>query len=300
MLKRKEKQAGEPKAPAKPKKQKAEKAPQYYRSATNIQTLNYRVYYMTKSQRILCFLTAFAVGAFAGYLFYGGLARDQYGNATIMTYILNVLISCISGTIAAVLYYPVREEQLLEKRRNILKRQFRDMLEALSTSFGTGKNVRDAFAAAHQDMKSQYEEDAFIVKELEVINSGINNSINVEKVLQDFAYRSGVKEIQNFADVFEITYRKGGNINQVVRNTYIILSDEMEVAEEIRTIVYSSRNEQNMMLIMPVVLVSLIKLSSADFARNFATPVGVMTTTVAIIIFAISYFIGRKILNIKV
>lgn len=56
------------------RKEKKELEPQYYTSATNIQTVNYKVYYMSKKEKIFYFLLAFAVGALVGYLFYGGLA----------------------------------------------------------------------------------------------------------------------------------------------------------------------------------------------------------------------------------
>ena len=39
-----------------PKKQKKVKEPQYYYSATNMQTLNYKVYYMSGAEKILYFL----------------------------------------------------------------------------------------------------------------------------------------------------------------------------------------------------------------------------------------------------
>jgi len=50
-----------------------EPEPQYYMSATNMQMLNYKVYYMSKLEKILYFLLAFIVGAAVGYLFYGGV-----------------------------------------------------------------------------------------------------------------------------------------------------------------------------------------------------------------------------------
>ena len=48
------------------KKEKKEMEPQYYLSATNIPTYNYKVYYMKPTEKLLYFLIAFAVGAIVG------------------------------------------------------------------------------------------------------------------------------------------------------------------------------------------------------------------------------------------
>lgn len=301
---KKEKEAAPEKQPqekaAKAKKKAAEQEPQYYKSATNIRTLNYRVYIMKPTEKILYSVAAFLVGALVGYLFYGGIGVDEFGNPTAVTYVLNTVIMVSVGVLAARLFVPIRNEQLRVARQNKLKSQFRDMLEAISTSLNAGKNVPESFAAVYADLKNQYEEDAFILNELYVINAGLTNGITIEELLDDFGKRSGCEDIQDFASVFEICYRKGGNIRDTIRNTYDILSDKMAITEEIETIVTGSKSEQNLMLIMPVLLIAMIKVGSAEFAANFVTPSGLAATTIALVMFVASYFIGRIVLDIKV
>lgn len=282
------------------KKEKAPREPQYYMSSTNIRTLNYKVYYMKLWEKVLYFLLAFAVGAFVGYLFYGGIGKDEFGELTMLTRILDISISTITGLAAGKVFLPVRTEQIIQKRRSQLNSQFRDMLEALNTSLGAGKNVMDSFYAVNEDMKVQYEEDAFIINELTVIISGMANNIAIETLLEDFGIRSGIDDIVSFANVFKICYEKGGNIKETIRSTHEILSDKMEIRDDIETVVTANKSEQNMMLVMPVLLIGMIKLTSEDMAANFVTPVGIVSSTIAIVLFVISYLIGKKVLDIKV
>lgn len=281
------------------KKEKV-KEPQYYYSATNIQTVNYKVYYMNAAEKVLYFLIGFAVGAVVGYLFYGGLAKDAYGDPTTMTYVLNILISGAAGIAAGCAFIPIRTEMILKARTKKLKAQFRDMLEAFNTSLGAGKNVTDSFHSVYDDLKVQYEDDAFILKELEVILSCMDNNVDLEIPLTDLGVRSGVEDIISFANVFKICYRKGGNIKDTIRSTHEILSDKMEIAEEIETTVTGARSEQYLMLIMPILLIAMIKTMSADFAANFATPSGIIATTIGIAMFVTAYLVGRAVLNIKI
>ena len=282
------------------KKEKKEVEPQYYMSATNMPTYNYKVYYMSKKEKVLYFLLAFVVGAVVGYLFYGGIGKDEFGNPTILTHVLNVTISSSVGIIAGALFLPIKTEQIMNKKKAQLKKQFRDMLESLTTSLGAGKNINDSFYGIYDDLKVQYEEDAAIIKELEVILAGIANNNDIEDLLMDMGQRSGIEDIESFANVFKISYRKGGNIKDTIRNTHEILSDKMEISEDIETVVTGSKNEQNIMMVMPIFLIGMIKMTSEDFAANFTTITGILSTTVAVGMFIAAYFIGRKVLDIKI
>ena len=281
-------------------KEKKEIEPQYYMSATNIPTYNYNVYHMSKLEKIIYFLIAFVAGAALGYLFYGGIGKDEFDQATTTTYILDVGISVIVGITAGVLFVPTRVEAIITKKKTELNKQFRDMLEGLTTSLNAGKNVNDSFYAVYEDLKVQYDEDAFILKELELVISGINNNIPIETVLEDFGRRSGNDDIKSFANVFNISYRKGGNIKDIIKNTHSILSDKMAINEEIETMVASNKMEQNIMIIMPIALIAIIKMMSPEFSKNFVSPVGIISTTIGLVVFVAAYFIGKAVMKIKV
>ncbi|MBQ6281198.1 MAG: type II secretion system F family protein [Oscillospiraceae bacterium] len=283
----------------KKKKETQPPEPQWFTSVTNLPTYNYKVYYMSKLEKILYFLLAFVIGAVVGYLFYGGLGRDEFGQRTTLSWILDISIPAIVGLVAGRIFVPTRTKQIRDKNARTLNSQFRDFLEAFNTSIGAGKNVVDSFHAVYDDMRIQFEEDAFIVKELEVILSGMANNFDVEDLMEDLGNRSGNDDIVSFANVFRISYRKGGNLKDTINTTHSILSDKMEIKEEIETMVSASKMEQTVMIFMPVGLIGIMKSMSPDFAANFATPAGIASTTIAIGLFIVSYFVGRKILNIK-
>ena len=255
---------------------------------------------MSFTEKVIYFIIAFIAGAAVGYLFYGGIGKDEFGNPTVTTWILNIVISVSVGIVAGIAFIPIRTKQIIDKKKRKLNVQFRDMLEALNTSLGAGNNVTDSFYAAYEDLKVQYDEGEFIIKELEVLLAGIANNIAIEDILHDFGVRSGNDDICGFANVFKICYRKGGNIKETIRSTHSILTDKMEVVEDIETIVTGSKNEQNIMIIMPIILIGMIKMISADFAENFVTPVGIIATTVGVALFVASYYVGKIVLNIKV
>lgn len=282
------------------KKKNTQTEPLYEVSGTNRKMINYKVYRMTANEKALYFILAFVVGAAVAYLFYGGIGKDDYGNATIVTYICDIVIMALFGFIAARLFMPIRKEQLIDKRRKQLRTQFIDLLDSLASSISAGKNVPNAFAAAREDLLVQYQPNDYIVQEVDNILSGIQNNIDVGSMLLNFGERSGISDIRVFGRVFETAYSKGANLKDVVRNSHLILSSKCEIEAEIETKVSSNKNEQNIMVIMPIILVGMIKMGGADFAANFTTPMGIVCTTIAIGAFVFAYMLGQKILKIEV
>ena len=282
------------------KKGKKPKEPQYYLSATNMPAYNYKVYYMSKSEKVLYFLLAFAAGAAVGYLFYGGIGKDAEGHWKLSTWVINIVIMLVVGSIAGKIYLPIRTEQIRRKKQTDLRYQFRELLDALSTSIGSGKNVFDAFHAAKDDLGIIYNADASIMKELDLIISGIDNNVDVEASLLDFGRRSGISDIESFANVFDTCYRKGGNLRDVIRNTQQIITEKMEIEQDIQTSISGSKNEQTIMMFMPILIVGLIKMMSPEFGANFTSSAGVVATTIGVVLFVVSYFVGKRITDIKV
>lgn len=279
---------------------KKEREPQWYMSEVGVPVYNYHVYHMKKVEKIIYILLAFVVGAVVAYLFYGGIGKDELGRATSVTYVLDVVIMVVVGSAAVKLCIPVRREQLIEKKKNVLKIQFRDLLDSVSTSLSSGQNVTGAFISAYDDLQLMYGEDESIIKELKVIIDGINNNFEIEKLLMNLGERSGVDDIQSFANVFETAYRKGGNIKDIIKNTQQIIADKMEIESEIETMVAANQMEQKIMMIMPIMIVGMLKMLGEDFAENFVTPTGLVATTIGVIAFVTAYFVGKKILDIKV
>ncbi len=282
------------------KKKVVHEEPLYEVSGTNRQMINYKVYKMSSNEKTLYFVLAFVIGAVVAYLFYGGIGKDDYGRATVITYICDIVIMAIAGLAAGRFFVPIRKEQIIDQRKKVLRRQFIDLLDSLATSISSGKNVPNAFSAAREDLLVQYQPNSYIVQEVDNIISGIQNNIDVGSMLINFGERSGIQDIKTFGRVFEISHSKGANLKDVVRNCHMILSNKCEIEAEIETKVASNKNEQNIMIIMPVILIMMIKMAGSDFASNFTTPTGIICTTIAIGTFVGAYFLGRKILKIEV
>lgn len=293
----KEKKQKKPKPAKAPKKQKAPPPPALLENPLKNWMPNYVTYQMNAWERMSAAVLAFLAGGVCSQVFYGGLFR-QDGENTMMTYISAVIFIVLVGAAAVKVYLPMRAQQLCRKRQHTLSVQFRDMLESLTTSLAAGDTVHQAFEAAYGDLCLQYGEGADLSREIQQVLLAPKSGLTIEVMLQDFARRSGLEDIESFANVFTVCYSTGGNMKDVMRRTHDIITDKMAIADEIRTKLSANKLELNVITLAPIFLMLLLRTTNQSFAEKFATAGGVVCITIAIAIFVAAYRMGQKIVEI--
>ena len=293
----KEKKQKKPKPAKAPKKQKAPPPPALLENPLKNWMPNYVTYQMNAWERMSAAVLAFLAGGVCSQVFYGGLFR-QDGENTMMTYISAVIFIVLVGAAAVKVYLPMRAQQLCRKRQHTLSVQFRDMLESLTTSLAAGDTVHQAFEAAYGDLCLQYGEGADLSREIQQVLLAPKSGLTIEVMLQDFARRSGLEDIESFANVFTVCYSTGGNMKDVMRRTHDVITDKMAIADEIRTKLSANKLELNVITLAPIFLMLLLRTTNQSFAEKFATAGGVVCITIAIAIFVAAYRMGQKIVEI--
>lgn len=278
---------------------KKERIPQYVMSQLNTPMLNYRAYVIPSQKKIMLILGLFVIGGLLGQVFYGNLFLNSDGEMTKASYISNFVVFIIVGLIVIKVAYPMVLDRLKSKRKMELTNQFRSFLEAIAVSLSSGMNVPDALISANNDLRMEYSDDSYIVKEVQEMINGIQNNLSIEVMLKDFGARSEIIDIQNFSEVFAVGYRAGGNLKDIVRKTSDIIGDKIEMSAEIETAIASNKTQFDVMMIVPIVIIILLRTMSSQFAASFSTVAGVFATTVAIGIFVGAYKLGQKIMKIK-
>ena len=279
-------------------KKKRHAEPAYCTSSINNKVINYKVFNLSFTQKILYAVPIFVIGGVVGLVFYANLFMKD-GIPTTATHISNLFFFCGVGFGAIKMFFPILIDSKKKKRQEMLRKQFREMLASLSSSFSAGVNVVKAIGAAKNDMISQFGENSYIAVEMREIEAQMDNGISVYDALKEFSKRSGVEDIEDFANVFEICYLKGGNMQKVVRNTYDLIGDKIAINEEIETKLTSNKMQQKIMSVVPIVMIGFLRMTSSSFAENFATPKGVLSITIAVAMFIGAYVYGNKIVNIK-
>lgn len=212
----------------------------------------------------------------------------------------NIVITVFAFLIG--LLYPFyKKNVLIEKRRNVLRLQFKDLLYYLGSLLSAGKSVEQAFIQLYTVLRSLYQGDgADIVKETGLIIRRLQMNENIEVILKDLANRSGIEEVHHFADVFQVCKRSGGNLVEVVRTTTRMISERIEIKQEIDTGLSGKKQEQRILSVSPVAMILLISFMSGEFMDPlFTTAAGRAVMTLSLLMIGTGIYMSHRIMNIK-
>jgi tight adherence protein B len=202
----------------------------------------------------------------------------------------------------ALLYPGIRTKNIIRKRRNELNLQFKDLLYSVSSSLSTGKSLESSFRDAARDLSIIYPDpETSIIVEIGCINRRLEMNGTVEAALVDFAARSRIDDIVNFADVICTCRRTGGNMAEVARNASNIINDKIEIRQEIEVLLAERKLEQKLLNVLPLGMVILLSWCAGDYiAPVYTTIAGRLAMTAAILLLGAAWFISKKISDIKI
>ena len=198
------------------------------------------------------------------------------------------------------LYPLAKKKELALQRQEELRRQFKEAVLILSSSLGAGYSVENAFAGSLRELEELYGREGMITKEFSYIAHQLRMNRTVETLLAEFADRSGLEEIKNFSDIFAVSKRSRGELVSVVNHTVHVISDRLQVREEILTMTAEKQFEQKIMNLAPYCIVIYIEFSSPGFFRQmYGTAAGRVVMTGCLLIYCASCFLSFKILDIE-
>lgn len=210
------------------------------------------------------------------------------------------------GPLILVLIYPLCEkkysEVMVNRRRDRLRNQFRDVLYSLSSSFVSGQSMTEALMDALPKIKALYGENCDMVKELKLMIHKIHEAAMEEGELwSDLGERSGIEDIKDFADVFSGARDAGGNLVHAVDNATTVLTEKIGIENEIRIMASQKVTEGRLVGLMPVIMIVFLRLSSPDYISvMYETLAGKTIMTLSLFITIGAFLVTERITRIEV
>ena len=199
------------------------------------------------------------------------------------------------------LYPLMKRKGLAAKRSAELASQFREGITVLSSDLAAGYSMENAMREAASELRLLYGDSSMIVGEFEYINHRVSMNVPVERAWDEFAVRSGLDDVRNFARVIKVAKRSGGDMGEIIQWTSDVIGDKIKVTDEIRTMTAAKRLEQKVMNIVPVGIVIYIDATSPGFFdMMYTTMLGRVIMTVCLGVYAAAVVISGRILDIEV
>lgn len=204
--------------------------------------------------------------------------------------------------IPAGLFFPLAlKKKLKQKRTEKLRGEFKDAILAVASGLNAGYSVENAFSVSLKEMEEIHGRDSMIAKEIRLILRKVRLNLTFEDALGDFAARSGLDDVKNFADVFLAARKSGGELMRIIARTAEIIGEKIRIQEEILTATASKRMEQKIMSGIPVLIVIYIELTSPGFFRILYTTLGGrLLMTICLAVYLMSCWLADYFLEIEV
>ena len=169
---------------------------------------------------------------------------------------------------------------LIRKRKDLLKIQFRDMIDSIASALRAGYSIENAFYESGKDMSRLHGRDSLIVRELDLFFLKLENGIPLEAILRDFASRTGVEDISDFSEIFVLAKRNGGDFTGIIGKTVRIMKEKDETEREISVILSGRKYEQRVMCIIPIGIIIYLRITSREFLSVlYHNPAGAVIMT---------------------
>ncbi|MDO5337352.1 MAG: type II secretion system F family protein [Eubacteriales bacterium] len=199
------------------------------------------------------------------------------------------------------LYFRQKRKQLIREQRKTLNYQFKDALASLSIAFQAGYSAENAVRTCRRDLERLYGREADLVKEFLYIENQMEVSVPVENLFLDLGERSGLEDIENFAAVFAGAKRSGGDMEKIILKTARMLGDKIDIKKEIEATLAAKKSEQMIMSLMPFGIILYMQLTSPGFLSVlYGNLFGAGAMTVCLAVYFLAYWMGKRIVDIKV
>ena len=199
------------------------------------------------------------------------------------------------------LFLANRKKNLAQKRKREMRVQFLTGMQLMANAMQAGYAVENAFREAADQLRKVYAPEDFIIREFCWMLARISVNVPVEQLLLDLGERSHVEDIRNFSEVFETARKTGGDLIAIIKNTNSLIAQKEETSADIETTLAGKRMEQNLMSVIPLLILAYVRLSSPGFLDPMYHTLagrGIMCGCLAC--YGAAYVWGRKIMEILV
>ena len=211
------------------------------------------------------------------------------------------IYSVPAAAVVAVIYLKKKKTSLMEKRKKQLQYHFKDFIGAFHTSLNAGYSIENGIKEALADIKQMYGEKDVMTKEIRIMLSSLKVGRSVEEVFYELGERSGLEDIRLFAELLAIGKRQGGRLGKILGDTKYIICGKIDTEQEIDKQLAEKKYEQRIMSLMPACVILYLRLTFDGFIEQlYGNLTGVIIMSICLVVYAAAFYLGERIVDIKV
>lgn len=243
--------------------------------------IHYGKYQLSRKEEAQCILEGVGIVLIFSYFFYRSLWA----------------VLLLSPGIA--FYRNKKKKEITGRKMEELERQFKETIISVHVNLQAGYSIENAFIESYQDMVHLFGSNSDIARELMIIRKGMANGKTLEELFLNWGERCENSEIAEFAAVFSIAIRTGGQWSDVIKKTVGVIQEKIETKEEIETLIHARKLESRLMCVIPFFILFYMNLTSKGyFDVLYHNPAGILIMTICMVLYVVAYLAAEKITEI--
>ncbi|GHU63981.1 hypothetical protein FACS189418_8260 [Clostridia bacterium] len=187
-----------------------------------------------------------------------------------------------------------------EKRRDKMRWQFKSALESLVSALSVGYSAEHAFWEAKKELHMLFGSESELYQEFLALEEQVRRNKNIEMVFYQFAMRTDIEEIRNFAEGFLLAKRSGGDLIVMLKKISERIQERLRIQEEIQILIRAKRLEQRaLMIILPSILIYFQLFSPEFLSVLYHNSFGRVFMTSILVLYLLIIQWANRMMNIR-
>lgn len=165
-------------------------------------------------------------------------------------------------------YFGVRkgdEQKEKEEKRSKLREEFLQGISVLNNALQAGLSMENAWKEVEKETQVLYGASSEFYIGVKEMNHKVAHNSPIEKLFLEYAYKSKLEEMIQFAELLEFGKRSGSNWKKIIEGTVMQMTERQEARQQIEVMVAEKKMEQMIMNIVPIGLLALLQVSAGDY-----------------------------------
>lgn len=245
--------------------------------------MNYKKYVLSVGELVLIAIVAVGITGMVAFLFY----RSIWGMSVF--------------PVVFVFLKKAEEKRRLQIRKEQLHKEFIEALKALNSALQAGYSMENAWKEAEIELCVLYGRTSYVYCELLEMNALVKNNMALEQLMLEFALRTGIDDIVQFAEVLAYGKRSGANWEKIIERTVYRIQEKYETKKEVEVLLAGKRMELLIMCIMPLFLLFFLQITEREYMGVlYHNLFGVVCMSIALIVYVLAVVLGIKTIQIQV
>lgn len=201
-----------------------------------------------------------------------------------------------------VYFFQMREAERTQKeeRQMKLQEEFLHGIGVLNHALQAGLSMENAWREVERETKMMYGSASEFYLAMKEMNQKVAHNSPIEKLFLEFAYKSKLEDMIQFAELLEFGKRSGSNWKKIIENTVIQMTERQAAKQQIEVMVAEKRLEQRIMNILPLGLLAFLQVSAADYMDVlYHNWLGVIAMSIFLVLYIVAVMCSQKILKVQ-